>query len=94
MGAFAASGTATQRARTLLLEVAVELPLRVIVRLYQSQRRRGSVRVTAGFPVARAWRCDLLERNEHELAVRDGSLSLELGPFEIASLRLEAAGRR
>ena len=36
----------------------------IIVRLYESQRQRGPVPLTCGFPVAGAWRTNLLEENQ------------------------------
>jgi hypothetical protein len=35
----------------------------------------------------RAYRTDLLERNEEELAVADGRIELHFGPFEITTVR-------
>jgi alpha-mannosidase len=60
----------------------------VIVRLYESQRRRGSVTLTAAFPVAEAWRTNLLEENETPLEVAGRGVSLAIKPFEIVTVRL------
>lgn len=60
----------------------------VIVRLYESQRRRGRVLVEAAFPLKRAWETNLLEENQRELAVEGRQVSLELRPFQIVTLRL------
>jgi alpha-mannosidase len=38
--------------------------------------------------VRRVFRCDLLERDRDELALRDGAVELELGPFKILTLKL------
>lgn len=63
----------------------------VIVRAYESQRQRGQVRLQAGFPLARAWRTNLLEEDQEELAVDDSGVTLYIKPFEIITLRLVPA---
>lgn len=59
-----------------------------IVRLYESQRQRGPVTLTAGFPIRAAWRTSLLEENQDSLSAHGSRLSLNLRPFEIVTLRL------
>jgi alpha-mannosidase len=59
-----------------------------IVRLYESQRRRGVVMLRAGVPLEGAWRTDLLEQDESELDVRGDSVVIPLKPYEIATVRL------
>jgi len=60
----------------------------LIVRLYESQRRRGPVTLAAGFPLAGARRTNLLEEDGEALAVEGDRVSLFLRPYEIATLRL------
>jgi alpha-mannosidase len=60
----------------------------IVVRMYEDQRNRGKVRVKAGFPLAEAWHCNLLEHNETQLEVVDGQVQLEVTPYQIISLRL------
>jgi alpha-mannosidase len=60
----------------------------VVVRLYESQRIRGAVSLRTGFPIQRAYVCNLLEENERELEVGDDSLTLYITPFQIVSLRI------
>jgi alpha-mannosidase len=60
----------------------------VIVRLYESQRRRGNITLNVGFPITQAWRTNLLEENEEALTVEDNAISLYLKPYEIVTLRL------
>lgn len=62
-----------------------------VVRLYESQRRRGTATLTSGVPLARAYRTNLLEEGESELEVRGSTVSLELRPYEIVTLRLVPA---
>ncbi|MEM9523256.1 MAG: glycoside hydrolase family 38 C-terminal domain-containing protein [Pseudomonadota bacterium] len=59
-----------------------------VVRLYESQRRRGPVTLHFGRPIARAARCDLLERVQAELSPEGQRLTLQIHPFEIVSLRV------
>jgi alpha-mannosidase len=61
----------------------------VIARLYESWGGRCRARVRTSLPVGRAYLCDLLERERQEVAVRDGELELEVGPFRILTLKLE-----
>jgi alpha-mannosidase len=59
-----------------------------IVRLYESQRRRGEITLTTGFDLAGAWRCDLLEENQSEIVVENNRVVLAVKPFAIVTLRL------
>lgn len=65
----------------------------IIVRLYESQRRRGPVTLTAGFDLSEAWESNLLEEDQAPLKVEDRSIRLSLRPYEIVTLRLLASGR-
>ncbi|MDQ2690946.1 MAG: glycosyl hydrolase-related protein, partial [Chloroflexota bacterium] len=66
----------------------------IIVRLYESQRKRGPVQVRAGFGLEAAWATNLLEENESELRIENGSIQLHLKPYQIATLRLVPATRK
>lgn len=63
----------------------------LIVRLYESQRRRGPVTLTAGFPLAQVWRTNLLEQNQEALDVAGREVTLDIKPYEIVTLRLVGA---
>ncbi len=63
----------------------------MIVRLYESQRKRGAVTVRFAFAVASAWETNLLEENQAELPVADGAVSLNLRPYQIVTLRVKGA---
>lgn len=63
----------------------------VIVRLYDSQRYRGPVRLTAGFALAAAWRTNLLEENKEALAVDGRQVTFSVKPYQIVTLRLVPA---
>jgi alpha-mannosidase len=60
----------------------------IIIRLYESQRKRGPVTVQCAFPLKQAWETNLLEENQSTLSVDKCSLHLELKPFQIITLRL------
>jgi alpha-mannosidase len=60
----------------------------VIVRLYECQRQRGSVTLSTGFALAGAWRTNLLEQNEQEIAVDGQQITFSVRPYEIVTLRL------
>jgi alpha-mannosidase len=63
----------------------------LIVRLYESQRRRSQARLHLGFNPGSAWRTNLLEENETELALDGKTLTLSVRPYEIVTLRLVPA---
>ena len=63
----------------------------LIVRMYESRRMRGPVRVTAGVPLAAAQRVNLLEETQAELTVDGNSVTYNIRPFEIVTLRLVPA---
>lgn len=71
----------------------------VILRVYESLggHQRGTIRTT--FPVKKAWKCNILEDDEEELRVREGTMAgkggkgmmvdIELRNFEVATFRLQ-----
>jgi alpha-mannosidase len=61
----------------------------LIVRLYESQRRRRQVRVRFGSAVDSAWATNLLEENESALDVENDSIILNLKPYQIVTLRVK-----
>ena len=60
----------------------------IIVRFYESQRRRDFVTLTTGFELRQAWYTNLLEENKTEVNVQDNTLNLFVKPYEIVTLRL------
>jgi alpha-mannosidase len=61
----------------------------IIVRLYESQRKRGRVRLRAGFEMKAAWETNLLEEKESALTVEHDTILLDLRPYQIMTLRLK-----
>jgi alpha-mannosidase len=60
----------------------------IILRLYESQRRRGPVTLTIGLDLAQAWRTNLLEENQAMLEPNGNSVTLTVSPYEIVTIRL------
>jgi alpha-mannosidase len=60
----------------------------VIVRLDESQRRRGHLTLTTGFELAEAWHTNRLEENQAALASEINHVELYVKPYEIVTLRL------
>jgi alpha-mannosidase len=63
----------------------------LIVRFYESRRRRGQARLHLGFELGSAWRTNLLEENQAKLTPDGKTLTLSVRPYEIVTLRLVPA---
>ncbi|MEW6278346.1 MAG: alpha-mannosidase [Candidatus Eremiobacterota bacterium] len=63
----------------------------VVVRLYESQRSRGALRLETSFPLKAAFRVNLLEEDPEPLPVEDNQVLLSVRPFEIVTLKLTQA---
>jgi len=61
----------------------------IIVRLYESQRKRGQVQVRFGGGVKEAWMTNLLEEVESALSVDQDSIILNMKPYQIVTLRVK-----
>ena len=61
----------------------------IIVRLYESQRKREQVQVTFRSELESAWVTNLLEENESALSVDQDSIILNLKPYQIVTLRVK-----
>ena len=60
----------------------------LIVRLYESQRCRGKLTLTTGFPLAQVWRTNLIEENREPLGCDENSVTTFIKPYQILTLRL------
>jgi alpha-mannosidase len=60
----------------------------IIIRLYESQRRRGPVQIRAGVAVQSAWETNLLEENESQLNVENDTIQATLRPYQIMTIRV------
>ena len=63
----------------------------VIVRLYETQRRRGMITLTTGFSLQAAARTNLLEEEKQALVVDGNIVRYDIRPYEIVTLRLVPA---
>ena len=63
----------------------------LIVRLYEHERTQQVFDLQAGFPMAEACRCNLLEENEACLDVTEGKATVQAQPYQIMTLRLKLA---
>jgi alpha-mannosidase len=63
----------------------------VVVRICEVWGSRGRARLTLNLPVAAAWRTDLLERDLAEVRLDGHSVTLELRPFELVTLKFSLA---
>ncbi|MFN8445009.1 MAG: alpha-mannosidase [Caldilineaceae bacterium] len=63
----------------------------LIVRLYECQRRRGTITLRTGFAVAAAWRANLLEEKQSALSFTKHGVTFQVHPYEIVTLRLAVA---
>jgi alpha-mannosidase len=64
-----------------------------IIRLYESQRMRGKCTLTAGFPLAGAWRANIMEEDQEELEINGKVVSFAIRPYQILTLRLVPEGK-
>ncbi len=60
----------------------------LIVRLYETRRMRGPVTLHCAFPVAAAWRANLLEENQEPLTVAGQQVCFNIRPYQIVTLRV------
>ena len=57
-----------------------------IIRMYECWNRRSKATLTFGRPITRAAQTNMLEEEEQELAVYDGTVTVEMKPFEIKTV--------
>jgi alpha-mannosidase len=61
----------------------------MIIRLYESHRKRAPVRLRFAFRVSEAWQTNLLEENESALQVEGDSVCFHLKPYQIMTMRVK-----
>jgi len=64
----------------------------LVVRVSEAWGARGRVRVSTARAIVAAERVDLLERSREPLPCADGTVALDLRPFELVTLKLALAG--
>ena len=60
----------------------------LIIRLYETQRKRGSFTLTTGFPIKKAWRTNILEENQESLLVKKNQVEGFIKPYQIYTIRV------
>jgi alpha-mannosidase len=60
----------------------------IILRLYESQRKRGPVNLWFAYPLQEAWETNLLEENYSPLDVNGNRVAFELKPYQILTVCL------
>jgi alpha-mannosidase len=66
----------------------------LIVRLYESQRKRGTGTMRSSLQIHSAWRVNILEEDGRKLEVVNGHVRFPYKPYEIITLRLDVRGSR
>jgi alpha-mannosidase len=61
----------------------------IIVRVYESQRKRGPVQIRFGRAVQAAWMTNLLEENASNLKVDQDSIQTYFRPYQIVTMRVK-----
>ena len=65
-----------------------------IIRLQETAGKQSDVKIqSSSLRVERAWRCNLLEDNETEVAIQGEDISFPIKPFQVLTLRLHTAPR-
>jgi alpha-mannosidase len=61
----------------------------IIVRMYESQRKRGNVKLRTSFQIQSAVRVNLMEEEQYSLTLdSEKQVSFEIRPYQILTLRL------
>jgi alpha-mannosidase len=60
----------------------------LIIRLYETQRKRGPFALTTGFSIAKAWRTNILEENQESLPVKKNRVEGFIKPYQIYTIRV------
>ena len=59
-----------------------------IIRLYESQRKRGNFTLKTNFSLHEAWRANILEENQERISVGETAIHYSITPYQILTLRL------
>lgn len=61
----------------------------VVLRIYDSLGGRSRGIIETSLPVKKVWKCNVLEDDEEPIEVHEGTVHIELRPFEVATYRLQ-----
>ena len=64
---------------------------RLVVRCYEGHNTRGPAQLRLGVPVTAAREVDLLERDEGEAALDEGSLTFDVAPYQVRTFAVQKA---
>ena len=59
-----------------------------IIRLYECKNVRTNAELSVGLDAKKCYLCDMMENNIEELPITNGKVSVRLGGFEVATLKL------
>ncbi len=59
----------------------------LIVRLYESRNSRGPCRLSTTLPFKQCWRASLVETTEAEMSLSNGTVTFDIAPYEIVTLK-------
>ena len=85
---FSAVGTDADHVVIQVVKQAEDGP-GTVVRLYETNNRRGKLVLDVNLPFLSAWETDLLEHPEKELRTEGGRIFTEIKPYEIKTILLE-----
>ncbi|HHX72590.1 MAG TPA: alpha-mannosidase [Clostridiales bacterium] len=60
----------------------------LILRVYEAEAKRGTVRVTWNLPMKSVTACNLMEQDEREIPVENGEFSFDITPFSVETFRI------
>ena len=61
----------------------------IVLRMYEGYKETKDITLLFGKKIKKAYVCDMLEREEKELAVCDNNVSFRIKPFEIVTLKIK-----
>ena len=59
-----------------------------ILRVYEPEQSRGTVKITLNLPFSKVTECNLMEVDERDIETDGNSFSFEIKPFEVRTFRI------
>ena len=59
-----------------------------VIRMYEGRKTRGVEKLTLGMTATKAYLCDMLENEQSELEIIDGTITVPFKPFEIITIKV------
>ena len=60
----------------------------LIIRMYEAGKSRGTVKIDFNMDVAKVAECNMLERQDKPVAVKNNAVTVNILPFEIKTLKV------